>query len=225
MLLQLASFLAAARPCLRGGNWRICIGVRYARWQSLSIQYALFFGLSENRSSKMLHQLNVPTPAGQAGLRIAFVQATWHRDIVDQCRLSFISEIAALGYAQSDIDFFEVAGAFEIPLHAKLLATSGRYAAIVAAGLVVDGGIYRHEFVAQAVITGLMDVQLMTGVPVISAVLTPHHFHAGDEHQKFYFEHFLVKGVEAARACASTVSALGEINALTRTQTIKRQNA
>ena len=56
-------------------------------------------------------------------------------------------------------------GAFEIPLHAKRLATSGRYAAVVGAGLVVDGGIYRHEFVADAVVNGLMRVQLDTDVP------------------------------------------------------------
>lgn len=159
----------------------------------------------------MQQQLAAATSKVQAGHRIAFVQAGWHRDIVDQCRLSFISEIAGLGYAESDIDFFEVAGAFEIPLHAKLLANSGKYAAVVAAGLVVDGGIYRHEFVAQAVISGLMQVQLETGVPVLSAVLTPHHFHAGEEHQKFFFEHFLVKGAEAARACASTIRALREL--------------
>lgn len=148
----------------------------------------------------------------QAGQRIAFIQACWHREIVDQSRLSFISEITSLGYAESDLDFFEVAGAFEIPLHAKLLANSGKYAGIVGAGLVVDGGIYRHEFVAHAVISGLMQVQLETGVPVFSVVLTPHHFHAGDEHQKFYFEHFLVKGAEVARACVSTVRAIRQLS-------------
>ena len=47
------------------------------------------------------------------------------------------------------IDLFEVPGSFEIPLHAQLLAKTRRYTAIVAAGLVVDGGIYRHEFVAE----------------------------------------------------------------------------
>jgi len=72
--------------------------------------------------------------------RIAFIQACWHKDIVDQARHGFVSEIAKLGYQESDIDFFEVGGAFEIPLHAKLLAKSGRYAGVVAAGLVVDGG-------------------------------------------------------------------------------------
>ncbi len=42
----------------------------------------------------------------------------------------------------SQIDVFEVPGAFEIPLQAKLLARTGRYVAIVATGLIVDGGIY-----------------------------------------------------------------------------------
>ena len=161
----------------------------------------------------MLHQLNLPSTSIQPGQRIAFVQAGWHRDIVDQCRLAFATEMAKLGHAESAIDYFEVPGAFEIPLHARLLAESGRYAAIVGAGLVVDGGIYRHEFVAQAVISGLMDVQIMTGVPVLSAVLTPHHFHGGEEHQQFFFSHFLVKGAEVARACDATMRAVSAIRA------------
>lgn len=140
--------------------------------------------------------------------RIAFIQSGWHKDIVDQSRDSFLAEITALGFARADIDLFEVTGAFEIPLHAKRLAGSGRYAAVVAAGLVVDGGIYRHEFVAQAVISGLMQVQLDTGVPVISAVLTPHHFHEHSEHQDYFRRHFVLKGAEAARACADTVQKL-----------------
>ena len=90
--------------------------------------------------------------------RIAFVQACWHKEIVDRCRESFTAEIAKHGFGHGDIDFFEVPGSLEIPLHALLLAESGRYAAIVAAGFVVNGGIYRHEFVADAVISGLMRV-------------------------------------------------------------------
>jgi len=145
------------------------------------------------------------SPAAKPRARIAFIQACWHRDIVDQCKASFLDAIQAQGFSRDDVDLYEVAGAFEIPLHAKLLAQRGDYAAIVAAGLVVDGGIYRHEFVAQAVISGLMQVQLETGTPVLSAVLTPHHFHSGEEHTKFFREHFVVKGVEAATACADTI--------------------
>ena len=49
------------------------------------------------------------------------------------------------------VDVFDVPGAFELPLMAQELARSGRYGAIACAALVVDGGIYRHEFVAQTV--------------------------------------------------------------------------
>ncbi|MBB5392846.1 6,7-dimethyl-8-ribityllumazine synthase [Herbaspirillum sp. SJZ130] len=147
------------------------------------------------------------------GKRIAFVQASWHKEIVDQCRIAFTEEIARLGWPADSIDFFELPGAFEIPLHAKVLAKSGKYAGVVASALVVDGGIYRHDFVAQSVVSALMQVQLETEVPVFSAVLTPHHFHSHGEHQTFFHEHFLVKGREAAHACATTVAKLAEIRA------------
>src|SRR5216683_1874719 len=143
--------------------------------------------------------------------RIAFVQACWHKAIVDQCRKSFTLHMAERQFPESNIDFFEVPGSLEIPLHALLLAESGRYAAIVAAGFVVNGGIYRHEFVAEAVISGLMRVQLDTKVPVISAVLTPQNFHEHDEHKKFFYDHFVVKGAEAAAACAATVEKIGRL--------------
>jgi 6,7-dimethyl-8-ribityllumazine synthase len=126
---------------------------------------------------------------------------------------AFLAELARHRIPAAAVDVFPVPGAFEIPLHARALAGSGRYAAIVACALVVDGGIYRHEFVAEAVISGLMRVQLDTLVPVISAVLTPQSFHAHAEHQRFFAEHFVVKGTEAAQACLKTVGSLGRLAA------------
>lgn len=140
--------------------------------------------------------------------RVAFVQSCWHRDIVDQARAAFLKTIRQHGIARAQIDCFEVPGAFEIPLHAKLLANSGRYAAVVAAGFVVDGGIYRHEFVANSVIDALMRVQMDTEVPVISVVLTPQRFHEHEEHRRFFAGHFLLKGAEAAHACAATIAGI-----------------
>ena len=156
-------------------------------------------------------QDNTSVTARKSRRRIAFIEACWHKEIVDQCRRSFADEIAKLGYPDGAVDYFEVPGSFEIPLQAKLLARSGRYAAIVAAGFVVDGGIYRHEFVAEAVISGLMQVQLETEVPVISAVLTPQRFHEHDEHRRFFREHFVVKGEEAAAACVATLANLARL--------------
>jgi len=148
--------------------------------------------------------------------RFAFVQSCWHREIVDQGRDAFLDEMASGGVPASAIDLYEVPGAFEIPLHAKLLARSGRYAAVVACGFVVDGGIYRHEFVAHAVIDALMAVQLEVEVPVISAVLTPQQFHEHAEHRAFFHEHFRVKGKEAALSCRRTVTGLMSVRTLAR---------
>ena len=89
-----------------------------------------------------------------------------------QARNSLLAELASQGLSNEQVDCFEVPGAFEIPLMAQRIARVGGHGEIVACGMVVDGGIYRHEFVAAAVINGLMRVQLDTGVPVLSCVLT-----------------------------------------------------
>ena len=140
--------------------------------------------------------------------RVAFVQSCWHRDVVMECQTAFLAEAEVRHIPRSAIDIFEVPGSFEIPLHAQILAKTRRYTAIVAAGLVVDGGIYRHEFVADTVIKALMDVQLRTEVPVFSAVLTPQQFHESQAHLDFFRRHFAVKGIEVAEACANTLLSL-----------------
>jgi 6,7-dimethyl-8-ribityllumazine synthase len=146
----------------------------------------------------------LPSPSHRPP-RVAVVSSAWHRDIVDRARQALLSEFERSRLPAGQVDQFEVPGAFEIPLHAKKLAQTGRYDAIVACGLVVNGGIYRHEFVAAAVIDGLMQVQLESGVPVLSAVLTPRDFHEHEDHHRFFGEHFVKKGVEVARACLETI--------------------
>src|SRR5258707_4955145 len=162
-----------------------------------------------NASPETIDRPPVPAhPRFAKPQRVAFVQSSWHREVVAECRLAFLEEIEARNIARAHIDLFEVPGSFEIPLHAQLLAKTRRYTAIVAAGLVVDGGIYRHEFVADTVIKALMDVQLCTEVPVFSAVLTPHQFHESSVHHDFFRKHFVIKGIEVAEACANTLHSL-----------------
>lgn len=150
--------------------------------------------------------MNQSSQNASADLQIAFVQARWHSKIVGEAGKAFVTEMAQLTDASPEVETFDVPGAFEIPLQARMLAKTGRYAAIVACAFVVDGGIYRHEFVADAVVGALMQVQLETDVPVLSAVLTPHHFHETDEHEKFFLDHFAVKGREAAEACMAVLA-------------------
>jgi 6,7-dimethyl-8-ribityllumazine synthase len=133
-------------------------------------------------------------------IRIAFIRAGWHAEIVNQAFEGFVSTIEDQ-LPEAAIDIYDVPGSLEIPLQSQQLARSGNYQVIVAAGLIVDGGIYRHDFVAQSVLDGMMRVQLDCSVPILSVVLTPHHFQDTDQHREFFFEHFKLKGVEAAHAC------------------------
>lgn len=137
--------------------------------------------------------------------RIAFIQASWHADIIDEGRKTFIEEMTKAGFPEKNIDIYMVPGSLEIPLQAQLLAKSGKYDAILCGGFIVNGGIYRHEFVTTAVIDGIMRVSLDTEVPVLSMILTPIHFHEHAEHHKFFFDHFAVKGRELANACLKTL--------------------
>ncbi|KAB2790325.1 6,7-dimethyl-8-ribityllumazine synthase [Brucella anthropi] len=139
-------------------------------------------------------------------IRIAYIKARWHADLVDKSFAGYLDEMTALGLDHRT-DTVEVPGAFELPLMAKAVASSGRYDAVIAAALVVDGGIYRHDFVAQAVVSGLMQAGLDTGVPILSVSLTPHNFNGGAEHRAFFSDHFVIKGAEAARAILGILAA------------------
>jgi 6,7-dimethyl-8-ribityllumazine synthase len=83
-----------------------------------------------------------------------------------------LAEFSRQKVAAKQVDVWNALGAFEIPVMVKKLALTRRYDAIVACALVVNGGIYRHEFVTPAAIDGLMRVQPDIDVPVFSAALT-----------------------------------------------------
>jgi 6,7-dimethyl-8-ribityllumazine synthase len=147
--------------------------------------------------------------------RVAIVAASWHRDILDRGLQAIRAEFERQRVPAANVETFDVPGAFEIPLHAQRLARGGRFDAVIAVGLVVNGGIYRHDFVAAAVIDGLMRVQLDTDVPVFSSVLTPRDFHEHEEHLQFFRQHMVKKGTEVAQACLRTVAALAALEGAT----------
>ena len=79
-----------------------------------------------------------------------------------------------------------------------------------------DGFIYRHAFVSTTVLDGMMRVQLVTGFPILSVVLTPHHFQEVPAHMTFFTDHFVQKGQEAAKAAIQTLNSFAELQMPTR---------
>lgn len=72
--------------------------------------------------------------------------------------------------------------------------------------MIYRGGIYRHEFVAQGVVSEIIRLNSEIGKPIFSSVLTPDtdHFY-NPEKQSFYLEHLKEKGREVADACIETM--------------------
>ncbi len=82
---------------------------------------------------------------------------------------------ARAGFADggvSEIDVFDVPGAFELPMAAKLAAETGRYDGIACLGAVIRGETDHYDWVCQEAARGIQDVQLRTGVPCAFGVLT-----------------------------------------------------
>jgi 6,7-dimethyl-8-ribityllumazine synthase len=84
------------------------------------------------------------------------------------CRDAFVR----LGVADDRLDVAWVPGSFELPLVAKAMAESGRYAAVITLGCVIRGETGHYDHVAGQAAGGLMSAGLATGVPVIFGVLT-----------------------------------------------------
>jgi 6,7-dimethyl-8-ribityllumazine synthase len=76
------------------------------------------------------------------------------------------------GVKEGDIEVTWTPGSFEIPLIAKKMAQSGKYAAIICLGAVIRGGTPHFDYIATEVTKGIAVVGLETGMPVIYGVVT-----------------------------------------------------
>lgn len=174
----------------------------------------LLFSLVQTQTMNQTMTHTIASNAALQQARIAIISANWHSDVVHQARDACARQLQTLGVAPARIHQMEVPGAFEIPLMAKKLAGSGKFDAVIGCAVIVNGGIYHHEFVSTAVVDGLMRVQLGTGVPVFSVALTPYNFQPSEDLQGFFRQHFIKKGMEAADACAQTLAAHANVDAL-----------
>lgn len=73
---------------------------------------------------------------------------------------------------EDNIDVAFVPGAFEIPLVAKKLASSGNYDAVITLGCVIRGATSHFDYVCNEVAKGVSKVNDQTNVPVIFGILT-----------------------------------------------------
>jgi 6,7-dimethyl-8-ribityllumazine synthase len=108
------------------------------------------------------------TPSGRFAIVVARFNETITASLLSGCR----DTLSRHGVPDERIDVAHVPGSFEIPLVAKTLAGSGRYAAVICLGCVIRGETGHYDHVAGQAASGLLQASLSTGVPVIFGVLT-----------------------------------------------------
>jgi 6,7-dimethyl-8-ribityllumazine synthase len=103
-------------------------------------------------------------------VKVALCVARFYEDLADKLEQGARAALAEASV--TDIDRFDVPGAFELPVIAKYAAQSGRYAAVVCLGAVIRGETDHYDYVCGEAARGIQQVQLDTGVPCGFGVLT-----------------------------------------------------
>jgi 6,7-dimethyl-8-ribityllumazine synthase len=108
------------------------------------------------------------TPPG----RFAVVAARFNSVVVDALLAGALDALKRHGVADDAVDVARVPGSFEIPLVARRMAATNRYAAVICLGAVIKGDTDHYDHVAGAAASGVAQAALATGVPVTFGVLT-----------------------------------------------------
>jgi 6,7-dimethyl-8-ribityllumazine synthase len=107
--------------------------------------------------------------SADASVRYAVVVARFYEDLADRLVAGATQTFEAAG---AQVDVYDVPGAYELPMAAKMAAETGRYAGVAALGAVIRGETSHYDHVCDACAIGLQFVQIRTGVPCAFGVLT-----------------------------------------------------
>ncbi len=111
-------------------------------------------------------------PRDARGLRFAIVVSRFNHLVSVRLLAGCVAELEGRGASPADLHVAWVPGAFEIPLAARALAATRRYAGIVTLGSVIRGGTPHFDYVCRAVTDGVAAAMRETGVPIAFGVLT-----------------------------------------------------
>ena len=103
-------------------------------------------------------------------MRFAIAVGRFYDELADRLVAGAQDAFMAAGAGEADV--YDVPGAFELPLAAKLAAESGRYDGVACLGAVIRGETDHYDYVCAESARGIQDVQLRTGVPCAFGVLT-----------------------------------------------------
>lgn len=140
--------------------------------------------------------------------RFAIISARFNGFVVESLVDGAIDALVRHGVARDDIEIVRVPGAWEMPIAAKRVAASGRFAAIVALGAVIRGSTPHFDFVAGECAKGLSQVSMEADLPIANGVLTVDSIEQAIERSGTKAGN---KGAEAAMSALEMVNLLAEL--------------
>jgi 6,7-dimethyl-8-ribityllumazine synthase len=149
-------------------------------------------------------------PDGRFAIVVARFNALVTAPLLGGCR----DALARHGVADDCIDVAWVPGSFEVPLVARAMAETGRYAAVVCLGCIIRGETGHYDHVAGQAAAGVLQAGLATGVPVIFGILTTETVEQALNRAGLKAGN---KGAEAALAAIEMVNLLDRIGIESRT--------
>jgi len=105
-------------------------------------------------------------------MRIGIALARFNQAVTDRLVAGALEALVQQGVADDAIDVATVPGAFELPLCAQRLASTGRYDALICLGAVVRGETPHFDFVAGEAARGIAEISRRFDLPVAFGLLT-----------------------------------------------------
>lgn len=138
------------------------------------------------------HEADIPSAADMS---FGIVVSEWNAAVTHALYEGCLQTLQQFGAPVDHIHTIQVPGSFELPVGAKMIATSQSVDAVICLGCIIKGETKHDEYISQAVASGLMNLSVISGIPFIFGVLTPNDEEqakerAGGKHGN--------KGVEAA---------------------------
>lgn len=113
----------------------------------------------------------VDLPDGSS-FSIGIVVSQWNADITHALLQGAQDTLKKAGVPDQNVEVLFVPGSFELPWGAKQIMKPGKRDAVICLGCIIQGETKHDEYIAAAVANGIMQLGLMSGVPVIFGVLT-----------------------------------------------------
>ena len=106
------------------------------------------------------------------GKKFGIIAGRFNDFITEKLVGGAIDALTRSGADDKDITLVKVPGAFEIPLIAKKMASTGKYDAIICLGAVIRGATSHYDYVCAEVSKGIASVSLDHNIPVMFGILT-----------------------------------------------------